>query len=190
MDDLLSLRSQAASPLAGRGKVQGKDKRFAAPSGPGHSALRPNRNTTVVTGRRATPSPDVEGEEEIDETEDEGNASTKTASDEWVPASSRPSSTTAIVQSAPMPHLEQAPSPIFEKDVKAGRVQAQPSSKMSVSELAHDLGGLDLGNEKTPQQSTRSTRQSKRVPVLEDDDDSIIIVPNTKAGEGQKKKKR
>lgn len=59
----------------------------------------------------------------------------------------------------------------------------------SVSELTHDLGGLDLASEKTPQKATRSTRQSTRVSVTEDED-SIIVVPGTKGGEGQKKKKR
>jgi hypothetical protein len=142
---------------------------------------------------RANPPLDAEeGEEELSETEDEGNASTRTTSDEseeWVPASSRLSSTTAITQKAPLPHLQQPPSPIFENDVKAGRAQARPGNKMSVSELANDLGGLDLSNEKTPRHPTRSTRQSTRMLAAEDEEDSIIIVPNAKAG-GQKKKKR
>jgi hypothetical protein len=160
-------RSRAASPLAGRGKAQAlKDKRIVAPSGPTHS--------------------------EFNETDDEGNATTKTASDdsdEWVPASSRPASTTAITQKAPLPHLLQPPSPIFENDVKAGRTQARRGIKMSVSGLANDLGGLDLNDEKTPRQSTRSTRQSTRMTAA-DEEDSITIVSNAKPSEGQKKKKR
>jgi hypothetical protein len=133
-----------------------------------------------------------EGEEELSETEDEGNATTTTASDEseeWVPASSRLSSTTAITQKALLPHLQQPPSPIFEKDVKAGRAQARPGNKMSVSQLANDLGGLDLSNEETPRHSTRSARQLTRMTAAEDEEDSVVIIPNAKAG-GQMKKKR
>ena len=161
-------RSRAASPLAGRGKAQAsKDKRIVAPSWPTHS--------------------------EINETDDEGNATTKTASDdpdEWVPASSRPASTTAITQKAPLPHLLQPPSPVFENDVKAGRAQARRGIKMSVSGLANDLGGLNLNDEKTPRQSTRSTQQSTRMTTADDEEDSITIISNAKPGEGQKKKKR
>jgi hypothetical protein len=61
---------------------------------------------------------------------------------------------------------------------------------MSVSELAQDLGALDLTNEKTPQRATRSTRQSTKVSVAEGDEDSIIVVQSIKGAEGQKKKKR
>lgn len=133
--------------------------------------------------------------EEFDETEDEGSDIARTESDdpdEWFPASSRPLSTTANGRPAVLPHLQQAPSPIFEKDVKAGRAQGRRSNnlKMSVSELARDLGGLDLASEKTPRKVTRSTRQSTRASAAEEDEDSIIVVQSTKGGEGQKKKKR
>ncbi|KAH9982702.1 P-loop containing nucleoside triphosphate hydrolase protein [Lactifluus volemus] len=110
INDLPIPRSRAASPLAGRGKAQvSKDKSIVAPSGPTHS--------------------------EINETDDEGNATTNTAlgdSDEWVPASSRPASTTAITQKAPLPHLLQPPSPIFENEVKAGRAQARHGIKIQL----------------------------------------------------------
>jgi hypothetical protein len=63
-----------------------------------------------------------------------------------------------------------------------------------VSELAQDLGGLNLAGEKTRQQAARptGTRQSRRVSEAEEDgdEDSIIVVQNSKSGEGQKKKKR
>jgi hypothetical protein len=139
---------------------------------------------------------DSQEEEEFDETEDEGSDIAKTESDpdECYPASSRPKSTKAILQNRPSPHLQQAPSPVFEKDVKAERAQARRSNKTSVSELAHDLGGLNLAGEKTRQGAARptGTRQSKRLPAAEEDEDedSIIVVQNTKGGEGQKKKKR
>jgi len=143
-----------------------------------------------------TSSPLSSLEEESDEMEDDGDESAMAESespDEWLPASSHAPST-AIIRNAPMPHLEQAPSPIFEQDVKARRAQARPSSKkMSVSELAHELGGLDLANasEKTSRPASRPTRRSTRVPATEpeEDEDSIIVVQNVK-GEGQKKKKR
>ena len=135
-----------------------------------------------------------QGEEETDETEDEGSEIARAESDdpdEWVPASSRPLSTTTNVQRGSLRLLQQAPPPIFETDVKAGRAKARPGNKrtMSVSELTHGLGGLDLASKKTPQKATRSTRQPTRVSVTEDED-SIIVVPSAKGGEGQKKKKR
>jgi hypothetical protein len=61
---------------------------------------------------------------------------------------------------------------------------------MSVSELAQDLGALDLAGEKAPRRATRSTRQSTRVSAAEEDEDPTIIVQGVKGGEGQKKKKR
>jgi hypothetical protein len=138
-----------------------------------------------------------EEEEEFDETDDEGSDIAKTESDdpdEWYPASSRPRSTTAILQNRPLTHLQQPPSPVFEKDVKKERAQVRRSNKMSVSELAHDLGGLDLAGEKARQRAARptGTRQSKRVSMAEEDEDedSIVVVQNVKGGEGQKKKKR
>lgn len=143
-----------------------------------------------------TSSPlDAQDEEEFDETEDEGSDIAKTESDKWLPASSRPWSTKAIPQNGPLPHLQQPPSPVFEKDVKAGHAQrAQRGNKMSVSELAHDLGELNLANKKTHQPAARSTRtrQSKEVSATEEDgdEDSIIVVRNAKGGDGQKKKKR
>ena len=138
-----------------------------------------------------TSSPlDPQDEEGFDGTEDEGSDIEKTESDEWLPASSRPWSTAAIPQNGPLPHLQQAPSPVFEKDVKAGHTQARRSNKMSMSELAHDLGELNLASKKTHQPT--KTRQSKTVSATEEDgdEDSIIVVQNTKGGEGQKKKKR
>jgi hypothetical protein len=172
VDSLAALRPRVASPLAGRGK--------APPKG--------------MVDRTSSSLDLQEEDEEFDETEDEGSDIAKTESDdpgEWFPASSRP---TVIPQNGPLPHLQQAPSPVFEKDVKAERVQARRSKKMSVSELAHDLGGLDLAGEKTRQKAARSTgtRQSRRVPVAEEDEDedSIIVVQHTKGSDGQKKKKR
>jgi hypothetical protein len=147
----------------------------------------------VKVDRTSSPL-DAQDEEGFDETEDEGSDIAETESEEWMPASSRPWSTTAIPQDGLLPHLQQAPSPVFEKDVKAGHAQAQRGGKMSVSELAHDLGGLNLANEKTHQPAARPsrTRQSKTVSATEEDgdEDSIIVVQNTKGGEGQKKKKR
>jgi len=148
-----------------------------------------------IVDRTSSPLSAHEEEEEFDETEDEGSDIVGTEPDdpdEWLPASSRPLSTTANGQPVDLPHLQQAPSPIFEKDVKAGRAQARGSNnlKMSVSELARDLGGLDLASEKTPRKATRSTRQSTRASAAEEDEDSIIVVQSTKGGEGQKKKKR
>jgi hypothetical protein len=137
---------------------------------------------------------DSQEEEEFDETEDESDISkTESDPDEQYPASSRPKSTTAILQSRPLPHLQQPPSPVFEKDVKAERAQARRSNKTSVSELVDDLGGLNLAGEKTRQGAaqTTGTRRSRKVSAAEDEDeDSIIVVQNAKGGEGQKKKKR
>ena len=147
----------------------------------------------MIVDRTSSPLDAHEGDEEFDETEDEGSDIAKTESDdpdEWFPASSRP---TATLQSGPRTHLQQAPSPVFEKDVKAERAQARRSKKTSVSELAHDLGGLNLAGEKTRQQAARptGTRQSRRATVAEEDEDeeSIVVVQN-KGGEVQKKKKR
>ena len=147
-----------------------------------------------LVDRTSSPLGASKGEEETNETEDEGSEIARTESDdpdEWFPASSRLLSTTTNVQRGSLRHLQQAPPPIFETDVKAGRARARPGNKrtMSVSELTHDLGGLDLASEKTPQKATRSIRQSTRASVTEDED-SIIVVPNEKGGEGQKKKKR
>ena len=122
-----------------------------------------------------------------------GDENTKTESDDsddWVPASSRPLSTTAIAQNASLPHLNQAPSPIFETDVKAGRAQARTGNKTSVSELARDLEGLDLSHEKASGPSTRASRQSTKMSVVAEEEDPVIVVPNAKAGDGHKKKKR
>ena len=169
-DSPAALRPRAASPLAGRGK--------AAP-----------KNIVDQTSSSLDPQ---EEDEESDETEDEGSDIAETESDdpgEWFPASSRP---TVIPQNGPLPHLQQAPSPVFEKDVRAA--QARRSKKMSVSELAHDLGGLDLAGKKTRQKAARptGTRQSRRAPAAEDDEDevSIFVVQHTKGSDGQKKKKR
>ncbi|KAI0308027.1 P-loop containing nucleoside triphosphate hydrolase protein [Multifurca ochricompacta] len=184
VNNLTSHRSRAVSPLAGRGKVQAKDL--------GRSALHSNNETEMGIQENLSPHTE-EGEDGFDETDDEGSATTETGSEDpdvWVPASSRPSSTVAIAQNMPSPQLEQAPPPIFEKDVKAGRVRARPSSQMSVSELARDLGDLGLRNERIPRRLTRHTRQSTRTSVAEEEEESIIVVPNAKASDGQKKKKR
>lgn len=167
VDNLAALRSQSTSPLAGRGKTLAKDIRVTVGAGPGHSAS---------------------------ETEYEESDIAKTESDECLPASSRPWSTTAIPQNGPLPHLQQAPSPVFEKDVKAGRTQVRRSNKTSVSELAHDLGELNIvgGETRQPVDRHTRTRQSKTVLATEEDgdEDAIIVAQNTKGGEGQKKKKR
>jgi hypothetical protein len=191
VDNLAAHRSQATSPLAGRGKTLAKDIRVTVPAGPGRSA---RQTVTEEVDRTNSPLDFQDGEEESDETEDEGSDIAKTESDIWLPASSRPWSTTAIPQNGPLPHLQQAPSPVFEKDVKARHTQARRSNKTSVSELAQDLGELNLASKKTHQPAARPTRtrQSKTVSAAEEDeeDDSIIVVQNTKGGEGQKKKKR
>ena len=147
-----------------------------------------------IVDRTSSPLDAQEEDEEFDETEDEESDIAKTESDgpdEWFPASSRP---TATLQNGPLTHLQQAPSPVFEKDIKAERAQARRSKKTSVSELAHDLGGLNLAGEKTHQQAARptGTRQSRRVTAAEEDEDedAIVVVQNNKGGEGQKKKKR
>jgi hypothetical protein len=144
--------------------------------------------------RASSPLDAHDGEGGLDETEDEGSDISRTESDDWLPASSRLWSTTAIPQNGPLPHLQQAPSPVFEKDVKAGRAQARRSNKMSVSELADDLGEINLVSEKSHQTAARPTRtrQSKAVSATDEDgdDDPIIVVQNAKGGEGQKKKKR
>ncbi len=193
-----ALRSRATSPLAGRGKPLARDIHVTVPAGPGHSVPHTSHQTVLKKVDRTSSLLDAqEGEEGFDEMEDEGNDIAKTESDdpdELFPASSRSWSSKGIPQNGPVPHLQQAPSPVFEKDVKAGRSQARRSNKTSVSELAHDLGELDLAGEKAGQQAVRHmrTRQSKRVlPTEEDEDeDPIIVVQNTKGGEGQKKKKR
>lgn len=176
VDNLAALRPQATSPLAGRGKTLAKDIRVMQ-----------------KVDRTGSPS-DAQDEEGYDEMEDEGSDIAKTESDDWLPASSRPWSTTAIPQNGPLPHLQQAPSPVFEKDVKAGHAQTQRSNKTSVSELTHDLGELNLAGKKTHQTAARPTRarQSKAVSTTEEDgdEDSIIVVQTTKGAEGQKKKKR
>jgi hypothetical protein len=151
---------------------------------------------TETIDRTGSPLDALEEEEEFDETEDEGSVAETESDepDEWFPASSRPRSTTAALQNGPLPHLQQAPPPVFERDVKAERTQARRRNKTSVSELAQDLGGLNLAGEKTRQQAARptGTRQSRRVSEAEEDgdEDSIIVVQNSKSGEGQKKKKR
>lgn len=132
-----------------------------------------------------------EEEGEADESGGDGTTSKaeSDSSDDWIPASSRPLSTTAIAQNASLPHLNQAPSPIFEKDVKAGRAQARPGNKTSVSELACDLEGLDLSHQKASGPSTRASRQSTRMSVVTEED-PVIVVPIAKASDGHKKKKR
>ncbi|KAI0001801.1 P-loop containing nucleoside triphosphate hydrolase protein [Russula vinacea] len=134
VDNLTAVRrSQAASPLAGRGKAA-KDIRTAVS---GHSASHTNLTETVDP--TSSPLDALEEEEEFDETEDEGSDIAESESDEpdeWFPASSRPRSTTAALQNGPLPHLQQPPSPVFEKDVKAERTQARRRNKTSVSELA------------------------------------------------------
>jgi hypothetical protein len=191
VDSLAALRSQTTSPLAGRGKTLPKDIRVTAPAGPGHSAPQ---TVTEKVDRTSSPLDAQDEEEGFDETEDEESDIAKMESDKWLPASSRPWSTTAIPQNGPLPHLQQPPSPVFEKDVKAGRAQARRSNKTSVSELAHDLGELNLVSEKAHQPAARPTRtrQSKTMSATDEDgdEDSIIVVQNTKGGEGQKKKKR
>ncbi|KAH9178910.1 kinesin-domain-containing protein [Lactarius sanguifluus] len=181
---LNSIRSRAESPLARRGKAQTREIRAVTP---------PRQNKAIEPDSRVKLSPfDEEEEDEADESEGDESTATKTesdGSDAWIPASSRPLSTTLIAQNASMPHLDQAPSPIFEKDVKAGRAQARPS-KTSVSELAHDLEGLDLSHEKASGTSTRASRQSTRMSVVVEEEDSVVVVPNAKAGDGHKKKKR
>ena len=172
-DNLAALRPHATSPLAGRGKILAKDRRAM---------------------QKVDSPADAQDEEGYDEMEDEGSDIAKTESDDWLPASSRPWATTAIPQNGPLPHLQQAPSPVFEKDVKAGHAQTQRSNKTDVSGLAHDLGELNLAGKKTHQTAARPTRarQSKAVSTTEEDgdEDSIIVVQTTKGGEGQKKKKR
>jgi hypothetical protein len=133
-------------------------------------------------------------EEEEGEADESGGDETTTktesdSSDDWIPASSRPLSTTAIAQNTSLPHLNQAPSPIFEKDVKAGRAQAKPGNKSSVSELARDLEGLDLSHQKASGPPVRASRQSTRMSVVTEED-PVIVVPNAKASDGHKKKKR
>ena len=143
---------------------------------------------------RVNLSPFSEEEEgEADESGGDEDTATKTESDdsdEWVPASSRPLSTTAIAQNASLPHLDQAPSPIFEKDVKAGRAQARPGNKSLVSELARDLEGLDLGGEQASGPSARASQQSPRMPVVAEEEDSVVVVPKAKVSDGHKRKKR
>ena len=133
-------------------------------------------------------------EEEEGEADESGGDETtsKTESDdsgEWVPASSRLLSTTAIAQNASLPHLNQAPSPIFEKDVKAGRAQARPGNKSLVSELARDLEGLELGGEQASVPSARASRQSPKMSVVAEED-SVVVVPKAKVSDGHKRKKR
>jgi len=153
----------------------------------------PRQNKAIEPDSRVNLSPfDEEEEGEADESEGDESTATKTesdGSDEWVPASSRPLSTTSIAQNALLPHLDQAPSPVFEKDVKAGRAQARPSNKTSVSELTRDLEGLELSHEKASGPSTRASRQSTRMSVVVEEEDSVIVVPNAKASDGHKKKR-
>ncbi|KAH9065928.1 kinesin-domain-containing protein [Lactarius vividus] len=179
---LNSIRSRAESPLARRGKAQTKEI---------HAVTPPRQNKAIEPDSRVNSSLfDEEEEDEADESEGDESTATKTdGSDEWIPASSRPLSTTSIVQNFSMPHLDQAPSPIFEKDVKAGRAQARPS-KTSMSGLAHDLEGLDLSHEKASGTSIRASRQSTRISMVAEEEDSVIVVPSAKASDGHKKKKR
>ncbi|KAF8272945.1 P-loop containing nucleoside triphosphate hydrolase protein [Lactarius quietus] len=190
-----SLRSRAESPLAGRAKTQTEGKRAVTPPRQSYSVLHSYDGKTNKPDERDDRVNlslfNEEEEGESDESGGDGTPKTESdVSDEWVPASSRPLSTTAIAQNASLPHLDQAPSPIFEKDVKAGRTQARPGNKTSVSELARDLGGLDLSHEKASVPEARASQQSTRMPVVKEEEDSIIVVPNAKAGDGQKKKKR
>lgn len=159
------------------------------------AALR-SQSTSPLAGRGKTLAKDIRvtvpagPSHPAPETEYESDIA-KTESDECLPASSRQWSTT---QNGPLPHLQQAPSPVFEKDVKAGRTQVRRGNKTTVSELAHDLGALNLASEKTHQPVDRHsrTRESKIVLATEEDgdEDAIIVAQNTKGGEGQKKKKR
>ena len=156
----------------------------------------PRKNYSAYDGKANEPdsrmSLDEEEEGEADESGDIETASETESdgSDEWIPASSRPLTTTAIAQNASAPHLDQAPSPIFEKDVKAGRAQARPGKKTSVSELARDLEGLDLRHEKASGPSARASRQSTGMSEMMEEEDSVIVVPKAKASDGHKKKKR
>ncbi|KAI0274873.1 P-loop containing nucleoside triphosphate hydrolase protein [Gloeopeniophorella convolvens] len=184
-----SLRSDAVSPLAGRSKTQTKQIRVPAAAGPSHSQSPSDDNEATETDSQDSLPPDI-GDDDDDETDEEA---APVDSDDWIPASDRPSTTLSHMASASLPHLNQAPYPIFEKDVKAGRTQARPSSKkMSVSELTRDMEDLGLKKEKTPpRRSIRGTQRPAKVPAIdEDDDEEAIIVPNAKSGDGQKKKKK
>jgi hypothetical protein len=159
----------------------------------------PRKNYSAYDGKAIEPDSRVNlspyHEEEEGEADESGGDETtsKTESDgsgEWVPASSRPLSTTVIAQNASLPHLDQAPSPIFEKDVKAGRAQARPGNKSLVSELARDLGGLDLGGEQASGPSARAYQQSSRMSVVAEEEDSVVVVPKAKVSDGHKRKKR
>lgn len=165
-----------------------------APLRQSHSALHTYDGKAIEPDSPVNLSTSNEEEDgEADESGGDESSATKTesdSSDELVPASSRPLSTTAIAQNASIPHLDQAPSPIFEKDVKAGRAQARPGNKASVSELARDLEGLDLSHEKASRPSTRASRQSTKMSVVAEEEDSVIVVRNANAGDGPKKKKR
>ncbi len=74
--------------------------------------------------------------------------------------------------------------------MKAGRAQARPRNKTTVSELARDLEGLELSREKAPRASTRASRHSTRMSVAIEEEDPVIVVANANAGDGLKKKKR
>lgn len=157
-----------------------------------YSALHSYDGKATEIDGRVNLSPFNEEEEgEADESGGDGTTSKaeSDSSDDWIPASSRPLSTTAIAQNASLPHLNQAPSPIFEKDVKAGRAQARPGNKTSVSELARDLEGLDLSHQKASGSSTRASRQTTRMSAVTEED-PVIVVPIAKASDGHKKKKR
>ncbi|KAN0134935.1 P-loop containing nucleoside triphosphate hydrolase protein [Lactarius tabidus] len=191
IDKINSHRSRAESPLAARAKTQAKEIRAVTPPRQNYSALH------AYDGKATEPNQvnlSPFNEEEEGEADESGGDETTTrtesdSSDDWIPASSRPLSTTAIAQNTSLPHLNQAPSPIFEKDVKAGRAQAKPGNKSSVSELARDLEGLDLSHQKASGPPVRASRQSTRMSVVTEED-PVIVVPNAKASDGHKKKKR
>ncbi|KAI0032497.1 P-loop containing nucleoside triphosphate hydrolase protein [Vararia minispora EC-137] len=204
-DDESHVPSRSSSPLAnkGRGKSRISEIRIAVPSGPAHCVLPTDESeaeTATATETETEPDSQVDEDEETDE--DDGDYREESdESDEYEPeppvqptpkAKKRPSP--ALNRFNPsatrgLPPLEQAPSPIFERDVRGsfgageresfGKNTKKPSSKISA--LASDLNALRI--------ASSSKDGSEEWDMSEDDS---MVLPSKKAAKkaGPAKRKK
>jgi hypothetical protein len=186
-DDEDNSHERAASPLAGKSKARVSEIRTRVPRGPDHAPL-PSDSSDAATETETESQADTFDDEDEDEDEpddsdeayddDDGDdASEAHAEPPALPTpkrAPRPSPALATSRTAP-PLLDQAPSPIFERDVRARASGPGPSK---LSGLAHELGTLRL-SEPAPRVNAPEE--------LDTDEDSMILRP-AKKGLAKKKK--
>jgi hypothetical protein len=159
-DDLESPdRSLSASPLAGKGKSNSRGLE-----------IQSNRPVKQLLSNMPEES------ETESETEDEDE--TVASEQSKLRRSSRsPTSKPDRHSRNNIPPLDQAPSPIFERDVKAGKVR--PSK---VSALADELDGLSLS-------ADREKERTEQHVDPDSEEDSMILPPKGTTKKGQTKKR-